>query len=332
MAAHGDGDKPIWMTELGWNTSTTGPGSCTVGMWKGQKPLGVSEAQQAEFLTQAFGASADPGSRSRSGSACRTSRVGTRRRLRPLPPRRLGEARRIRLRGARPWDPARPCGGVIDTSGPDIQIAKPTDGAKFVDVLPIDARRSTCRRRRHPPDRDLGRRQVRVLRSATATRRCAASGRWRSGSAAEHTLTFKAEDEAGNKSSRRSPSTRSRKLPKVKTSASLGLEQLDPFTVRVTGGVSMAKKARAAAKLRGKAFVVFQKRGGGKRKCGRRRSTASVAAREGSRRDAAARAGQLARVPRTTSRARASRSRARSRSRSRSPHPSRAAAGRRAST
>ena len=54
MARHGDGDKPIWMTELGWNTQDNSPGSCNTGMWAGQKPLGVSEKQQAEFLTQAY--------------------------------------------------------------------------------------------------------------------------------------------------------------------------------------------------------------------------------------------------------------------------------------
>ena len=43
MARHGDGDKPIWMTELGWNTQDDSPGSCNTGMWAGQKPLGVSE-------------------------------------------------------------------------------------------------------------------------------------------------------------------------------------------------------------------------------------------------------------------------------------------------
>ena len=51
MAAHGDGSKPIWMTELGWSTAS---GICTSGMWAGQKPAGVSEADQATFLGQAL--------------------------------------------------------------------------------------------------------------------------------------------------------------------------------------------------------------------------------------------------------------------------------------
>jgi Bacterial Ig domain len=51
MAAHGDGAKPIWMTELGWTTATS---TCARGMWAGQKPAGVSEAQQAANLREAY--------------------------------------------------------------------------------------------------------------------------------------------------------------------------------------------------------------------------------------------------------------------------------------
>jgi polysaccharide biosynthesis protein PslG len=48
MAARGD-VKPIWVTEFGWNTSSTkcDPGA---GMWQG----GVTEAKQAEYLYEAF--------------------------------------------------------------------------------------------------------------------------------------------------------------------------------------------------------------------------------------------------------------------------------------
>ena len=46
---HGDGDKPIWMTELGWTTTTS---TCSRGMWAGKKASGVSEAQQAANLAR----------------------------------------------------------------------------------------------------------------------------------------------------------------------------------------------------------------------------------------------------------------------------------------
>lgn len=48
--ANGD-DKPIWMTEASWRTTSA---SCPEGVWAGQKAEGVSEGQQASFLTQAY--------------------------------------------------------------------------------------------------------------------------------------------------------------------------------------------------------------------------------------------------------------------------------------
>jgi len=50
MLANGD-DKPIWMTELSWRTTTA---ICPEGAWAGQKPEGVSDAQQATYLQQAY--------------------------------------------------------------------------------------------------------------------------------------------------------------------------------------------------------------------------------------------------------------------------------------
>jgi hypothetical protein len=44
-------DKPIWMTEMSWRTSS---GECTEGTWAGQKAAGVSEAEQARNLSQAY--------------------------------------------------------------------------------------------------------------------------------------------------------------------------------------------------------------------------------------------------------------------------------------
>ena len=51
MVEHGDGGKPIWVTELGWNTYQ---GTCTHGIYAGQKQAGVSEADQAKFLSLAW--------------------------------------------------------------------------------------------------------------------------------------------------------------------------------------------------------------------------------------------------------------------------------------
>jgi hypothetical protein len=52
MAARGDGAKPIYMSELGW--SSTGSLVCSRGRWAGQKPAGVSEADQARHLAEAY--------------------------------------------------------------------------------------------------------------------------------------------------------------------------------------------------------------------------------------------------------------------------------------
>jgi hypothetical protein len=48
--ANGD-DKPIWMTELSWRTTSA---TCAEGAWAGQTAQGVSEEQQATYLRQAY--------------------------------------------------------------------------------------------------------------------------------------------------------------------------------------------------------------------------------------------------------------------------------------
>lgn len=50
MLEHGD-NSPIWMTELGWNTSTQ---MCDFGASAGRSAGGVSPQQQATFLLQAY--------------------------------------------------------------------------------------------------------------------------------------------------------------------------------------------------------------------------------------------------------------------------------------
>jgi hypothetical protein len=50
MMANGD-NKPIWMTELSWRTTEA---TCAEGHWAGQTAAGVSEAQQATYLSEAY--------------------------------------------------------------------------------------------------------------------------------------------------------------------------------------------------------------------------------------------------------------------------------------
>jgi hypothetical protein len=260
MARHGDGGKPIWMTELGWNTQSTAPHSCNVGMWAGEKPLGVTESQQAEFLGQAYRClAADPyvqvaiwfGIQDIPGSSYAAG-FGLFRANGSAKP--SAGAFKALARGIAPA----PCGGVIDNSGPVIEIAKPLDGARFVDVLPIDAKAVDS-------SGGVGIRRIEIWADGHFSRSFGDGhalmrsfwpvSDWKRG---KHTLTFKAEDEADNKTSKTITVYKVRRLPKVKTTATLGLEQLDPATVKLTGGVS-SPAAHAAAKPRGKALVVFQK-------------------------------------------------------------------------
>jgi hypothetical protein len=50
MLANGD-EKPIWMTEVSWRTTNA---TCEEGAFAGQKAGGVSEAQQASYLREAY--------------------------------------------------------------------------------------------------------------------------------------------------------------------------------------------------------------------------------------------------------------------------------------
>lgn len=54
MLANGDPAPKIWMTELGW-TSSGGTALCERGSSAGKSPSGVTEAQQAAYLTRAYG-------------------------------------------------------------------------------------------------------------------------------------------------------------------------------------------------------------------------------------------------------------------------------------
>jgi hypothetical protein len=264
MARHGDGDKPIWMTELGWSTESTAPRSCTVGKFAGQKPLGVTEAQQAQFLNEAYGClAADPyvtvafwfGMQDFTGSP-HAGGYGLYRRDGSAKP--SAAAFGALAGGIAP----RPCGGVIDTTGPRIVIAKPTNGAKFVEMFPIDAKAVDA-------PGGVGVQKIEIYADGRFSRSYGnghalmrafwPSREWKPGST--HTITFKGWDEADNTTSRTITVKKVRRLPKARTAATLALEQLDAATVTLTGAVT-AKRTRAARRLRGKAVVVFQRRAG----------------------------------------------------------------------
>jgi len=262
MAANGDAAKPIWMTELGWNTQSTAAGSCNTGKWAGQKPLGVTEAQQAEFVTQAyrclaadpyvgaafwFGMQDIPGAEYAAGYGL----------FRANGAAKPSAGAFAALAGG---IPPQPCGGVMDTSGPRIKIAKPTDGAQFVGMFPIDAKAVE-------PAGGVGVQKIEIYADGKFSRSYGnghavmrafwPAEDWKVGST--HSITFKAWDEADNTTSKTIRVTKVRKLRKVRTGATIALAPLDPATVKVTGGVSSKRRAHAAMKLPGRAFVTFQR-------------------------------------------------------------------------
>jgi hypothetical protein len=261
MAEHGDGDKKVWMTELGWNAQpgAADPNSCSMGRWAGQKPLGVTEADQAAYLTQAyqclasddivsvalwFGLQDIPGSTFAGGYGLFRTNGSA---------RPAADAFRALAGGITP----RPCGGYMDSEGPSITINNPTEGSKFKRELGIDAVASDA----------LGVRGVELWIDGKKFRYFGdphaqmpilwPSREWRVGST--HTLTFKAFDEGGNTSSKSIRVTKVRKLPKATTAASLGVTPVAPGTVQVTGRLTVASAA-AASKPRGKVVVLFQQR------------------------------------------------------------------------
>ena len=142
MVAHGDGGKPIWMTELGWSSTNGGPNSCTRGQWTGQKPSGVSEANQAAYLTQAYQCLAnDPYVTQAAWFTLRdTSDIPVDElnhygllRTDGSPKPALAAFRAVAAAGG---GAAAPCG---DFDAPSIRVLKPTPGQQFVDKLDLSA-------------------------------------------------------------------------------------------------------------------------------------------------------------------------------------------------
>jgi Cellulase (glycosyl hydrolase family 5) len=140
MTDHGDGAKPVWMTELGWNTQR---GRCNVGEKAGKKRLGVSPRRQARLLRAAyrclaadpflsvaiwFGLQDVPATRHARG-------FGLYRRSKKAKP--AARAFRRLERGIRP---RRGCGGYVDRTPPTISVRSPRDGVRFRDKISVRVR------------------------------------------------------------------------------------------------------------------------------------------------------------------------------------------------
>jgi Cellulase (glycosyl hydrolase family 5) len=201
MSDRGDGAKPVWMTELGWNTQR---GLCNVGTKAGTKPLGVSPRRQARFLRAAYRCvAADPflgvafwfGLQDIKGSRHARGFGLYRRNQRAKPAARA--FRRLN-RGIRPRGG---CGGYVDRTPPTIRVRSPLDGARFRGKLSVRVRAFD-----NPGGSGIGR--ISMALDGRHVRSWGGSGGsidpwwgsadWRPGG---HTLTFSVRDYAQNPAS-----------------------------------------------------------------------------------------------------------------------------------
>lgn len=142
MQENGDGDKPIFMSELGWSSTNGGPNSCARGSVAGQRPDGVSEAAQAANMTLAFGCMAnDPyvthadwfTLNDTSGEAlAEMNHYGL---LRTDGSKKPAYNAFQALAAKNGGDPVH-CG---DFEPPSLQVIKPAQGEQFVDMIDIVA-------------------------------------------------------------------------------------------------------------------------------------------------------------------------------------------------
>ena len=137
MLAHGD-DKPVWMTELGWASTTA---TCERGGRAGTKAGGVTQPEQADFLSKAYGCLAnDPWLEQaawfnlhdiQTGSTNDALNLGL---VTDAFSRKPAFAAFQRAASATPI----PCGGTMDSGAPQVSILAPTEGALYLTSLPVN--------------------------------------------------------------------------------------------------------------------------------------------------------------------------------------------------
>jgi hypothetical protein len=137
MVNHGD-DKPVWMTELGWASTTA---LCERGGRAGTKAGGVTQAEQADFLAKAYGCLAnDPWVEQaawfnlhdlQTGSTNDSLNLGL---VSDAFMRKPAFAAFQRAATAAPIE----CGGTMDSGVPQININSPTDGQLYLTSLPVN--------------------------------------------------------------------------------------------------------------------------------------------------------------------------------------------------
>jgi hypothetical protein len=205
MTQHGDGAKPIWMTELGWNTQSTAPNSCRDGSEAGKKTAGVSDAAQAKNLTDAYRClAADPfvtvtmwfSLQDTPGSNHYDGHLGL---LRADGSAKPAYAAMKALRNGTNVTPDPGCGGLLDHDAPGLQVLRPSAGLQFADLLSLRANAADTPGGAGMSTVELLADGARVVKSKGGTFQL--DPWFRAGQRlglGVHTLTFRARDNAGN--------------------------------------------------------------------------------------------------------------------------------------
>jgi hypothetical protein len=139
MLANGD-DKPVWMTELGWSSTSA---ICSRGGRAGTKDGGVSQALQADFLTKAYGClAADPWVEQAAWFNLHDLSTGSSDDSQNLGLVTTSFIRKPAFSAFQRAATAAPivCGGVKDSGVPEVTLVAPTDGAQYLTSLPIEVR------------------------------------------------------------------------------------------------------------------------------------------------------------------------------------------------
>jgi hypothetical protein len=270
MTQHGDGAKPIWMSELGWNTQSTAPNSCRDGSQAGAKPAGVSEADQAKNLTAAYRCiAADPfvtvtmwfSLQDTPGSAHYDGHLGL---IRADGSAKPAYAAMKALRNGANVTPDPGCGGLLDHAAPGLRVLRPSNGLRFADLLSLRA---------NAVDTPGGAGMSTVELLADGQRVVKSKGGsftldpwYRAGQRlglGAHTLTFRARDNAGNVTEQAVgvekvlPS----QLPRVRTRLALRAGARARGRVRLQGNLAHAPSELPEG---GRVYLSLEQRRGGR--------------------------------------------------------------------
>jgi hypothetical protein len=253
MLANGD-DKPIWMTELGWQVA---PGRCAQAP---NIPAGVSVADQADYLTKAYRClAADP-----------YVQIGSWFSLSDFAPGAnegggyglytFGGAARQSVsafHGAHTVTPDRTCGLALDARGASLEVTAPVNGSGVSGILPFRAKASDA----------SGVRTLAMLvdgKQIRVTNRTTLSGMWtgwRNLRFGPHTVTFRALD--------RSNKVTTKSVTVNRVVWGLGEEVATRVSLRMSGARVRAFRARlfvvpraATPFLRGGLVLTFERRAG----------------------------------------------------------------------